>query len=69
MIRDGYICTEEGCNATSELDCHHKHALCTGGDNSLGNLQTLCRKHHRAKHKSWKGSEVDGQSEAYDYAA
>src|SRR5207248_7650027 len=53
FIRDGYTCTE--CDATDTLECHHIEPLCQDGDNSLKNLQTLCRKHHRAKHKSWKG--------------
>lgn len=52
FIRDGYTCTE--CDAIECLECHHRLPLCQGGDNSLKNLQTLCHKHHRAKHKSWK---------------
>jgi 5-methylcytosine-specific restriction endonuclease McrA len=53
FIRDGYTCTE--CDATDILECHHMKPLCQGGDNSLKNLQTLCHKHHKAKHTSWKG--------------
>src|SRR5438876_12456858 len=49
LYRDGHACTE--CGATEALECHHKTPLCKGGDNSLGNLQTLCRT-HKAKHRT-----------------
>lgn len=75
MIRDGYTCTE--CDVTEGLECHHILPLCQGGGNSLSNLQTLCKGHHRAKHRTWKGT-TNGtkgtanetiESEVYDYAA
>ena len=71
FIRDGYTCTE--CDAVEKLECHHVMPLCQGGNNSLKNLQTLCRKHHKAKHKSWKGVTAyeprERESEEHDYAA
>lgn len=76
FIRDGYACTE--CSGTEHLECHHIAPLCKGGDNSLKNLQTLCRAHHKAKHRSWKETarKEEGRtadelraSEVYDHAA
>jgi 5-methylcytosine-specific restriction endonuclease McrA len=60
LIRDGYACTE--CDAVSPLECHHIDPLCLGGDNSLGNLQTLCRTCHRAKHKDWRAAAYDREA-------
>jgi 5-methylcytosine-specific restriction endonuclease McrA len=74
LMRDSHSCTE--CDATDLLECHHKLPLCYGGDHSLGNLQTLCRKCHKANHKRWKewriyGREGDSKAEReiYDHAA
>lgn len=81
LFRDGFICTEPDCTADTHLECHHIIPLYLGGDHSLDNLQTLCHKHHREKHKSFKRLEVTstndngtertraGQSEEYDNAA
>lgn len=54
LFRDGFTCTEPGCDATTTLECHHKIPLFMGGDHSLDNLQTLCHNHHRAKHRRYK---------------
>lgn len=74
LYRDEYACTE--CGSGEKLECHHILPLCQGGDNSLDNLQTLCHKHHKAKHKSWKEATIaneykagNRESEVYDYAA
>jgi 5-methylcytosine-specific restriction endonuclease McrA len=75
LLRDGYACTE--CSSEDNLECHHKHPLCYGGDHSLGNLQTLCRPCHKAKHRSWKNNEYawitqeprPRRSEVHNYAA
>lgn len=39
--RDGFACQE--CGAQRNLTCDHKIAVTSGGDNSLGNLRTLCQ--------------------------
>jgi 5-methylcytosine-specific restriction endonuclease McrA len=71
LLRDGYCCTE--CGSTDHLECHHKQPLCYGGDHSLGNLQTLCRKCHKSKHRKWRSyggwAERESASEVYDHAA
>jgi 5-methylcytosine-specific restriction endonuclease McrA len=54
FIRDGWACTD--CDADRTLECHHIEPLCLGGDNSIDNLQTLCRKCHRGKHKNWRAA-------------
>lgn len=66
LLRDGYACTE--CGLADQLECHHKQPVSKGGDHSLSNLQTLCRKCHKTKHRKWR---VYGnrQSEEYGYAA
>jgi 5-methylcytosine-specific restriction endonuclease McrA len=72
MFRDEYTCQE--CGSDDLLECHHRKPLARGGDHSLGNLQTLCRTCHKAKHKSWRDNgyretEAETGSEEYDYAA
>ncbi len=73
LFRDRYICTEARCSAVSNLECHHKTPLFMGGDHSLDNLQTLCHKHHREKHKSYREVAVQYEyrkrSEVYYSAA
>src|SRR5687767_12783288 len=64
LIRDGYACTQ--CGAENPLECHHIEPLCLGGDNSLDNLQTLCKPCHKAKHKNWRTAydeREEGQTE------
>ena len=49
LARDGYGCQE--CAATDALECHHIEPRAQGGTHALTNLQTLCRDHHKAKHR------------------
>lgn len=49
LHRDHYECTE--CGSKEHLEVHHIVALALGGDHRLSNLQTLCRFHHKQKHK------------------
>ncbi len=34
------------------LDVHHRKPIASGGDNSIENLITLCKAHHRLQHES-----------------
>lgn len=47
LKRDGYQCII--CGSRSNLEVDHKRALMNGGDNSLGNLATLCDECHKIK--------------------
>ncbi len=38
------------------LDVHHRKPIAKGGDNSLENLVTLCKAHHRLQHEFAPGS-------------
>jgi 5-methylcytosine-specific restriction endonuclease McrA len=68
MMRDGYVCTE--CGSEDHLECHHIQPLCYGGNHDLTNLQTLCRKCHKNKHRTWRRTSVNTRnSEGYDNAA
>ncbi len=49
-IRDK-TCRVPGCCETRYLDAHHIKHWADGGDTSLDNLVTLCRKHHRVLHQ------------------
>ena len=49
LKRDNYQCVI--CSSTIALEVDHKRALMNGGDNSLGNLATLCKACHTAKTK------------------
>ncbi len=72
LFRDRFTCTEPGCDVADHLECHHIHPLYLGGNHSLDNLQTLCHKHHRAKHRTWKEVELPDErreSEVYYHAA
>ncbi len=51
LIRDGHRCRAKGCTSTSFLEVHHWRARSRGGDNSLGNLITLCSSCHRYLHE------------------
>lgn len=61
LYRDGNACTE--CGSTDNLECHHIQWLSKGGDHSLENLQTLCRPHHRAKHRNENRNTQNGPAE------
>ena len=45
--RDGYRCVI--CGSTHQLEVDHRRALMNGGDNTEGNLATLCDDCHTAK--------------------
>ena len=45
--RDNFKCVK--CNSTEKLEVDHIKELIDGGDNSIKNLQTLCKKCHREK--------------------
>lgn len=49
-LRDLGRCQVRGCGETSWTDLHHIKQVSRGGDNSLGNLVTLCWRHHRWVH-------------------
>jgi len=49
LERDDYQCVI--CGSTIALEVDHKRALMNGGDNSLGNLATLCKACHTVKTK------------------
>lgn len=56
-LRDRNRCTERNnkgdrCTETRWLDVHHVTEVASGGDNSVENLRTVCRWHHRKIHKS-----------------
>jgi 5-methylcytosine-specific restriction endonuclease McrA len=48
--RANWTCELPGCDE-SAIEVDHKKPLWQGGDNSLGNAQVLCKKHHAAKTK------------------
>lgn len=52
MERDGWQCTEPGCETPRNgLQCHHKVFRSHGRLDTLENLRTLCLNHHEAQHK------------------
>ena len=40
------------CTNTRWLDRHHRVPVAVGGDNSIGNLVTLCSQHHQLEHRA-----------------
>ena len=49
-LRDSGKCAQEGCDQQRWLDIHHIIPVSQGGQNTLGNLTTLCRGHHKMEH-------------------
>ena len=49
--RDGGCCQFPGCAQRKWTDKHHVKHWSDGGETSMNNLITLCRKHHRLIHK------------------
>ena len=49
LARDGYRCRDCGA-ADGMLEVHHVRPVSQGGDHSPGNLITLCRADHLARH-------------------
>ncbi|MBY8967079.1 HNH endonuclease [Algiphilus sp. NNCM1] len=47
--RDGYVCSEPGCNVSHELTIDHILPVSRGGTDELQNLRFLCRSHNSAK--------------------
>jgi 5-methylcytosine-specific restriction endonuclease McrA len=67
LHRDEYTCTEEDCTEQNSLECHHKKPLSNAGDNSLGNLQTLCKEHHKARHQQLRvGARIENEARRGD---
>lgn len=54
-IRDGQICQFPGCSCTTHLDAHHVVPWSHGGATDLGNLISLCRRHHTLVHEGGVG--------------
>ena len=51
LARDGYRCRVAGCGSTRFLEVHHIAPRERGGDNSPGNLISLCGSCHRLAHE------------------
>ena len=53
--RDGNVCQQSGCgcNNRSKLEVHHIMPVSKGGDNSPGNLITLCKRHNQEISNNW----------------
>jgi predicted enzyme related to lactoylglutathione lyase len=49
--RDQGCCRFPGCTYRRRLDAHHVEHWADGGKTNLGNLLTLCRRHHREVHE------------------
>jgi|APSaa5957512622_1039677.scaffolds.fasta_scaffold47745_2 5-methylcytosine-specific restriction endonuclease McrA len=50
MNRDNYTCHGQGCSSKRYLEVHHKIPRSMGGNNSIGNLITLCSACHSMVH-------------------
>jgi 5-methylcytosine-specific restriction endonuclease McrA len=49
-LRDQGKCDRENCEEQRWLDIHHIIPVNQGGQNTLENLRTLCRGHHKLEH-------------------
>jgi hypothetical protein len=49
--RDNNRCVFPGCNNRRFLDCHHIEHRAHGGETCVGNLMSLCTKHHTLVHE------------------
>ena len=47
--RDGYVCSELGCDFQFDLTIDHVVPLSKGGSDDLDNLKFLCRRHNSEK--------------------
>jgi len=57
VLRDKGQCTHTSkdgrrCEQKRWLDSHHKVEVAKGGQNSVSNLQILCKRHHQIRHSS-----------------
>ncbi|MCP4143808.1 MAG: HNH endonuclease [bacterium] len=50
MSRDNHTCQGQGCSSKRYLEIHHKIPRSQGGNNSIGNLITLCSACHSMVH-------------------
>jgi 5-methylcytosine-specific restriction endonuclease McrA len=57
-------CRFPGCDRTRFVDGHHIHHWAQGGETSLGNLVSLCRRHHRLVHERGYTVRLEGDGEA-----
>jgi len=53
FMRENDACLK--CGTKEDIQVHHIRSLGNGGDNKIGNLMTLCRKHHREFEKLTEG--------------
>ena len=54
-------CRFPGCENRRFVDAHHVHHWAHGGKTTLGNLVSLCRRHHRAVHEGGYRVDADGR--------
>src|SRR5579862_303324 len=57
-------CRFPGCERTRFVDAHHVRHWSRGGETSLDNLVTLCRRHHRLVHERGNSVKVGNDGEA-----
>lgn len=54
-------CRFPGCENRRFVDAHHVHHWAHGGQTTIGNLVSLCRRHHRAVHEGGYRVDTDGR--------
>jgi len=54
MLRDGHVCTTEGCNAIA-MEVHHIVPRWAGGHSHPRNLRSLCSRCHLEVHQAMGG--------------
>jgi 5-methylcytosine-specific restriction endonuclease McrA len=68
LARDRQGCRVPGCKNTHFVDVHHLRPRSEGGDNTLGNLISLCTAHHRAAHRGELLIETTAEGLSYRHA-
>jgi hypothetical protein len=64
LKRDGYQCAATGCSHTNNLEMHHRIPVAQGGESTLDNLVTLCRRCHRRLHENEEALRVANRGPA-----